>query len=191
MKIDVSSPSTALVVATTEMKEWVRWDSTEQTALINGLIRTEQSYAEKITNRALLTQTIDLYLDGFCPRIDLPRPPLQSVTSVTYRTQGSTAYANTAASTLYTVSRHGLTPYLELKNTASWPTDTLARTNPVRVRYVAGSTSVSEVPASIKTAIKLRAADGFVHREETVIAQPRKLGAADRLLALSRVGTFS
>lgn len=194
MKINVSTPSTGYAVATTDMVNsgggWLRYTSTNENGLIAGLIAAENDHAEKTTNRALLTQTIDLYRDYWTRRIDLPRPPLQSVTSVGYRPAGSTAYT-VAPSTLYLVSTHGMTPYLELKDGANWPTAALEDVNPIRIRYVAGATSTTGVPAAIKTAIKLNVASRFQHRESETEASLKRTGAASRLLALYRVGTFT
>lgn len=187
MKINVSTPSTAIVVPTTEMREWLNFDSTEQDALIAGLIAGETDRAEKVTNRALMTQTVDLYLDSWpADRLCLPRPPLQSVTSISYTIKDSTASYGTVVSTSkYNVNTFGLTPYVERRADKEWPTDELETVNPIRVRFVAGSTAVSEVPDAIKTAIKLRAASGFVNREAGENAP--SMDTADRLLNLYRV----
>lgn len=193
MKIDVSTPSTEIVVPTTEMaggtKGWLHFTSTEQKPVLEGIIAAETAWVEKATNRALLSQTIDLYLDGWERRFDLPRPPVRTVTSVSYRKEGSTAYT-AAASTLYLVSTFGLTPFVQLKDAATWPTDALEDVNPIRIRYVAGSTSVAGVPAAIKTAIKLNAASVFQNREAESPIELHRTKAADRLLGPYRVRTF-
>lgn len=52
---------------------------------ITRLLKTSYRHAERVTRRAHLLQTWALVLDRFpCGDIVLPKPPLQSVTSITY-----------------------------------------------------------------------------------------------------------
>src|SRR4051812_21902860 len=92
-----------------EAKQHLRVDGAYDDALINRLIGSAREYAERETRRQLLTSTYKLTLDYFpgrcwtltneaLPRekaweygryfhdraILLPRPPLQSVTSIVY-----------------------------------------------------------------------------------------------------------
>src|SRR3990167_7589456 len=77
-----------------EAKQHLRVDIDEHDELILSLVAAARQWAEDHTLRALVTQTWRLTLDyerpsfeadGRCThRIVLPRPPLASVTSVTY-----------------------------------------------------------------------------------------------------------
>lgn len=79
-----------------QAKEHLRVDESihDEDGLIEGLIVAAREYAETFTHRALITQTWDLKLDGFpwtsqfaalgTLAIELPKPPVQSITSVTY-----------------------------------------------------------------------------------------------------------
>lgn len=105
-------------------------------------------------NRALLTQTWEYVLDGFCERrIRLPLPPLQSVTSITYRDELGTS--QTLASSAYVVAGVGgddpasISPAYSL----TWPT-TYPEPEAVVIRFVAGWTTPALVPGVIRTGIK-------------------------------------
>lgn len=192
MKIDLFTGTTGPVVYLAEAKDHVRVDYEDDDALLSAYVETATETVEDHCNRALLTQTLDYYLDDWVSPIAIPRPPLQSITSITWRSQGSTAYANTAPSTDYFVSKIGMTPFVELKSNAAWPTGARARTNPIRVRFVAGyGTNPGDVPEPIRTAILLGVADSYEHREDTVLAgvagRPIMRNAARRLLVNYRV----
>jgi uncharacterized phiE125 gp8 family phage protein len=69
-----------------EAKLHLRLEGGEEDALVAALIKATREMAERHTGRALITQGLRLWLDRWpCGRrsIDLPRPPLASVASVT------------------------------------------------------------------------------------------------------------
>lgn len=93
--------------------------------------------------RALLTQTWQLSLQDFPSgdELELPKPPLQSVTSVTYKnTDGE---VTTLPSSIYEVDTVREPGRIVLKDGESWPTvgDYL---NAVTVTFVCGYTSLPE-----------------------------------------------
>src|SRR3990167_9515694 len=65
---------------TTEDPEIVRW------------IASAESRAQRVSRRQLRTATYDLILDGFpsCGYIEIPKPPLQTITHVKYRDTAGT-----------------------------------------------------------------------------------------------------
>lgn len=58
--------------------------------LIAFWIRAADEYVEKRTNLALMQQTFVLRLRRILPSVQLPRPPLKSITSVKYAVTGGT-----------------------------------------------------------------------------------------------------
>ncbi len=92
---------------------------------------------EADTRRALITQTHVLKLDAFPVGdwIDLPQPPLSSVTSVQYVDTGGTS--QTFASSKYTVDTARTPGAILLAYAETWPTPRPQR-NAVTVTYVAG-----------------------------------------------------
>src|SRR5512139_2288241 len=73
-------------VTTAETKSHLRVDTTADDTLIGTLITAARQDSEEYLNRALVTQTWDLYMDGFptTTKIKVPLPPLQSITSIKY-----------------------------------------------------------------------------------------------------------
>lgn len=67
-----------------EARAQCKVDIPDEDATIAGYLLTAREYVETATGRSLLTQTWELTLDAWPEQIVLPRPPAQSVTSVTY-----------------------------------------------------------------------------------------------------------
>ncbi len=135
---------------------------------LNNIINSATEQAESITNRALLTQTWDCYLDSF-PAGDsfkLPFGNLQSVTHIKYTNSAGTQTTMTVT-TDYLVELNGdqcgkiVLPYGE-----TWPSFTPYPSNPIVVRFVCGWTTAALVPFPIKAGILLIAADLYSVREQ-------------------------
>jgi len=160
---------------------------TSQDAQILAMAFAAREHAETFTGRALVTQTWELLLDRFPSgrEIELPFPPLQSVTSVKYIDPDGAE--QTFASSNYHVDAAATPGRLRLKSTASWPA-IAEQPNAVTVRFVAGYGGMAAVPFTIKAAILLVVGHLFAHREENqdfaVHAMP--LGA-ERLLWPHRI----
>lgn len=156
-------------VSLADAKLHLRVDVADDDALIDQLIRAAREHAETFTHRALITSTWDLKLDAFpCDGVIwLPKPPLVSVTSITY--VDTAGVSQTWSSALYTVdapsgpmARHGrvVPVYAEV-----FPS-TRSVVNAVTVRYVAGYGATAAlaaplVPASVKAAIKILVATWY------------------------------
>lgn len=91
------------------------------------------------TARAFATQTITLYRDSFGSNryIELPRPPLQSVTSVKY-TPLATRVEVTLSTDDYLVDTESEPGRVIIKDDSDWPADELIEANGVTIVYVAG-----------------------------------------------------
>lgn len=126
--------------------------SLETLTLVDRLIRLATETAEAITRRALLTQTWTLKGRDF-PADDfilLPRPPLQSVTSITYvDPHGAT---QTLSSSDYTADTTHDPGRVVLNYGESWPS-VRGHHNDVTITYVAGWTAAASVPQTIRQAI--------------------------------------
>jgi uncharacterized phiE125 gp8 family phage protein len=191
MKLNISSPSTVLTLTLEEVKDHLRVDCDDEDALLSGYIRAETDSVEQVLNRALVTQTVDLYLDAFPAdgTIDLPRSPVQSVTGVNYTTQGSTGvYGSTVGAAQYTADIFSTPARVVLKSSGTWPDADLETDNPIRVRYTAGYGDMgSDVPEPIRTALLLRIGDRYWQREALSGMTRYPLRADDRLLAPYKV----
>ena len=149
-----------------EAKLHLRVDFDDDDTLIAGQIVTAREVVEGIARRALISQSWDLVLDAFPGEryIELPLPPLQSVTSVIYVDEDGDEH--TFSSTNYVVDTYREPGRLVLTSSASWPSDTLQETAGVRVRFVAGfGDDGDDVPAKYKQAILLMVGHYYEHRE--------------------------
>jgi len=91
-------------------------------------------------------------MDEFSTNIKVPRPPLQSVSSVTYQDVDNAT--QTLASSNYTVDTNSEPGRLVQSNTGSYPS-TYSDLNSVTITYVAGYGAATAVPETYKRAIKL------------------------------------
>jgi len=160
-------------------------------ALILGLGKAARVLAEKVQGRALITQTLELTLDGWPAKgfFELPCPPLQSVTSITYYDEDDNA-ATVDSGTYFvdTVSEPGR---VVLNSGESWPSTTLRAVNAVVVRFVAGyGAEGADVPETVRNAIRLLVAHWYENREaiSTSGAVPKAMPfGVQALLWLDRV----
>jgi len=152
-----------------EAKLQVKETTTDRDAELTAMLATAAEQLDGragVLGRALVTQTWELLLDRFpcgdC--IEIPLPPLQSVTSITY------VDANGATQTLAT-SVYGVDPACEpgavyLKHGQEWPITRDDR-NAVTIRFVAGYGNAAAVPERLKSAMKLHIADLDANREQS------------------------
>jgi phage conserved hypothetical protein, phiE125 gp8 family len=153
----VTAPQTE-PISLVEAKAHLRVDVDDENDLINTLRSVSREYGETFTHRAFVTQTWNDVRGGF-PGDDeaiwLPRPPLISVTSVTYL--DTAGVSQTWSSSLYTVtapagpkaSAGSIVP-----NYGQIYPATRDVVNAVTIRFVAGYGAATEVPALIKTCLK-------------------------------------
>lgn len=140
-------------------------DEHEEDEYIEDLIKAARKDCEAFQNRAYITQTWELWLDGWPDgdEIKIPLPPLASVSSVKYYdTSDSEA---TFSSDYYFVDSKSEPGRVVLKDGQSWPTTTLRPANGVCVTFVAGYGAASAVPENIKRAILLLIGHLYENRE--------------------------
>ena len=172
----ITAPA-ALAVTLAEAKAHLHVDASEDDAWITANITAAVSDAEHRLGRALVNQTWELTLDAFPPAIELPNPPLASVTSVKYI--DTAGIEQTLAGSAYTVDTDNEPGMLIPAYGTSWPA-TRATSNAVRVRYVVGyGIDGTTVPASIKAWILLRVGALYEHRESVLIGQAMQAAPRD------------
>lgn len=197
-------------VSLAEARLHCRVDIDDDDDLIARLIQAAREVCESRSNRAFVTQTWEVSLPGFVRRdpspgftwetallypgggaINLPRSPLQSVTSVTY--VDFAGNPQTVSALTYQVSGVGTVSggAVQALYGLSWPA---ARYQPesVRVRYVAGYGAAGAVPAAAKQAILLLVGHWYANRETVVIGTISKdlEFTIDSLLASVDPGTY-
>lgn len=151
-------------VSLSEARDHCRLDNNESDGLLAGYVLAARRYAEGYTRRAFVTQTWDATFDYHWPtvcgqiQIDLPLPPLASVSYVSYVGDyasyvGDIGVTQTLASNQYRVLTDGPFGRIVPAQGVSWPTVRWQR-NAITVRFVAGW-DPSAVPDEIRTAILL------------------------------------
>jgi uncharacterized phiE125 gp8 family phage protein len=168
-------------------------------SLITDLITTARQHVENVLRRSLITQTWDLWLDAFPYRdyIEIPLPPLVSITSIKYYDTANTEYlfplAPAAASTAYYVDVISNPGRIGLAYGVQWPQMTLRSYNGVDITFVSGYGAAASVPKAIKQAMLLLIAHFYENREAVTStgAVPQELKmAVDALLMPYRVFGF-
>jgi uncharacterized phiE125 gp8 family phage protein len=177
-------------ISSAEAKLHLRVDISDDDNLITALIQTAREVAEDISRRALITQTWKLILDEF-PKGDeiaIPLPPLQSVTSITYKDQDGTA--STFSSDDYIVNTDTEPGKVVLAYGASWPSTTLYPTGAITVQFKAGFGDAStDVPEKYRQAMLLLIGHWYENREAiaTTGAVPKEVPfGVEALLWLDR-----
>lgn len=132
--------------------ELIPTDSTHDDFLLQ-LIETSRRMLERRTRRAFITQTHRLSIDSFpVSRIYLPRPPLQSVTSVIYENEQGNL-VTLAEGTDYRVLTDPEPGFIEPAYNKDWPTPR-PTSGAVRITYVAGfGAKSSDVPIEYRQLI--------------------------------------
>lgn len=154
-------------VTLAEAKLHVRQDIDADDTLITGLIAVARETVEGASWYAMLTQTVELVLDRwpYGNAIELPRPPLQSVTSIKYT--DSNGVETTWDPVNYIVDADSVPGRVVLAYSASWPLTALRPTGAIRIRYVAGWPTAADVPQTMKQAMLLLVGHWYENREAT------------------------
>jgi hypothetical protein len=172
----VTVSNDALPISLQSMKQHLRVDGTQDDDIITAYINTAVEAIKQYTRRAIKTETFVFKADGFADAngddrllqlgpgvhtgsrpyllgggetLDLPFPPLQSVTSVVTYDRGNNAL--TFSASLYRADLQSGRIYLNEGET--WPSNLRAQ-DAVEVTYIAGYGSAN-VPAPILQAIRL------------------------------------
>lgn len=153
LKIITAPASEPVDLASAKAQLRVDW-VTEDTQ-ISSYILAAREYCEGFQNRAYITQSWDLWLDGWPSedRFNVPLPPLQSVTSIKYYDTANVETTLPAAD--YFVDDKSEPGRVVLAYGKTWPSTTLRPANGVVVRFTAGYGLAAAVPQKVKQAILL------------------------------------
>lgn len=174
MGLTLVTPPTIDPISLSEAKAHLRVAIADDDGLIAGYILAAREHIENETRRAFLTQTWDYTIDYCWPcervggsykrRIVLPRPPVQSVTSITYiDLNGAT---QTLAANQYKLAKADTGEwFIEPAYGVTWPSvrNEMAA---VTVRFVAGyGANPGDVPEPLRQAILLLIGHFYENRE--------------------------
>ena len=175
-------------VTLTEIKDHLHISSTAEDSLLTLYAQMAREAVEGECWRALMPQTWDLHLPGWPAGgvIWIPRPPLRSITSITYRDEDGTAATFAAAN--YRVDTATEPGRVVLAPGADWPSVVLDSSNPITVRFVAGYADAGDVPGMAKAAILLQIGEIYANREAAITGTIVAVSpAVQRVLNLLRV----
>lgn len=204
----VTTPPASPVVPTGLAKQHLRIDGVTEDTLVALYAQTATELAERFLNRALITQTLtwtfkpqaDNYPEGYLRgraypmlpgmmsydgrMIELPRPIVQSVSSVNITDNAGTVTALTNYRLDTSLQPARINLGLDLVTTPiTYPIEN------VQIVYVAGyGNSATAVPTAIRNAILLMTAWLYEHRGDTGDGEMPK--AAESLLWPYRVTSF-
>lgn len=187
-----TTDATVEPLTATEVRAHIRAaDPSEDATVIEPLIKAARQYIEKIINRSLITQTWKLYLTNWPCEIELRRPPILSVTGITYvDSDGTTQTLATSVYELHTEAEPGI---VCLKYNQSWPSLRGDR-NGICVTFTAGyGTDGTSVKNTIKHAMKLLIGHWYANREAVFTGSISKEieFAVDALLWSEKWGSYS
>ncbi len=178
VRVDVVTAPTKEPLTLAQAKLHLRVDAADEDSLIYGMAIAARTQIEELTGRCLMPTTLAAYFEAFPAGrtpLALPRPPLQSVSSVKYWAPGATDYA-TLDSAKYRVRTFdgatgppGLVIPLE-----DWPVTDPAP-DAVRIEYVAGYGNLPEPLLGV-----LRALLGHAYEN-------REAGVAGTVTATDRI----
>lgn len=165
MRVRIVIPPADEVVTVAEAKAVARVTHAAEDAMFPRWIRTAREDAEHLTQRSIGEQTLELRLPAFpgaAGAVELPRPPVTAVVSVSYR--DAAGATQTLAGAGYVLRDDESGARLEpADKSVGWP-DTDTVDGEVVVRYVAGYTPAT-VPASVADFILLEVGALYATRE--------------------------
>lgn len=189
--LEVVTQPTLRAISVVEALAFLRQSATSEGSLLEALIDAARSKAELGAGRTLLTTVYDLKLPAFPHTIRLPRPPVQSVTSVSYYDKDNVAQTVTVTTgyLAYVGERSG---EVYLPQATTWPT-TYDRPDAVTVRYTAGWTAATLVPGCLRAWMFQAVATLYEHREHVItgtIATQLPRDFCDGLLDPERIPNY-
>lgn len=166
------TPPSVEPVSRDEVKLHCRIGGDEENAKIDAFITAARQAVECgeswSLERTLNTTTWRITLDrfpGLYP-IELPRPPLIGITSITYR--DPTGTEQTVDSSTYRVDADATPGRVLLAPNQFWPT-TESQIGAIKITYTAGyGPTASDVPEAIRQAILMFVGDMYARRETLV-----------------------
>ena len=190
MALKIITPVGEEPISIDDVKDQLRIDTAEKDDYIADMIFAARDYAEGYTGRALASQTLELVLNAFPAgtSIFLPRPPLQSVVSVSYKTIDGIDKI-LAEDTDFIVDGDLSPGRIALAPQKSWPSETLFPVSPIRIRFVAGyNCTDSLIPYTLKAGLLLHVGLFYKYRDAEI--PPGALLTIRRLYDMYRITWF-
>jgi len=163
MELIEVTPPAAEPVSLTTLKLHLRVDATTEDTLLAVYLAAARRTCEGLARRAFITQTLAVLLDCWPKEsiVKLPRPPLISITSVTWKDKDGNSNNFTDF-----VSDNTSTPgRLSLAYAKAWPGGTLYPVGAIKIQFTCGyGAAETNVPEHFRQAVLLLAAYSYEHR---------------------------
>lgn len=188
MAFKVATPPSSEPFTTAYVKNWLKVSVSTDDTLIDDLVKAARVWAEQVTGRALMQQTIEEYYDCLpaCGVFSLTLAPVQSVTSVSFKYSGTYTAWNISNYETDLINEPGR---IVKKSTSSFPTVDTLSPNVVKIVYVAGAASATDIPYTIRQAMLQMIAFVYENREDIPLGNngnPR-VRSAYALLSANRI----
>lgn len=175
------TPPAVEPVSIETMKAFLRVDSSTDDALITSLIKAARERGEEISRRAFITQTWEVTIEEWPDELEmeLPRPPLQSITSIKYIDLEDVEH--TVDPALYYAVTKNEPAEVVFKNIPGY---SLRREGAITIQFIAGyGNAGTDVPERIKFAIQSLVAAWYENRESQEVPDGiRKAFLAERVV---------
>lgn len=142
--IEVSTPASELPVSVDDVRAYCDYEDNNRNGQFDAWIRAATAMVEHDCEVALCSQTCKLYLPWFRDVIELRKPPVTSVSSITYL--DSNGASQTLSASVYSVNLKRWPPRIRLADGQTWPTTQDYTDNAVTVTFVAGFGTSSTDP---------------------------------------------
>lgn len=189
-RLSLTTPPAIYPVTLEQVKDFLRITGTDEDSLLTNYITVATGSAENYTRRAFITQTYKMFMDHYPMQnketwwtgvkelpistltdtgvIEIPKPPLQSVTSFT-------TYDNNNTSAVFDSSNYYVSTYsgdyaengrLTLKDGSVYPYFT-RNSDGIEIEFTSGyGDTADDVPWQIKQGILQEISYMYQHREE-------------------------
>lgn len=154
---------TVLPVTAQDVIDHSRINTHQEDRLLGTLVAEAQHIVEETTWRKLITQTWDQQFNWWSDPLCLQHSPVQSITSITYIDEDGDT--QTLSTDIYELGDDNGLGIVRRKFDQVWPT---VRSHPdaITVRHVVGyGDAATDVPGSLRSAIRIHAAYSYVNRE--------------------------
>jgi uncharacterized phiE125 gp8 family phage protein len=156
MGLKVITPPAIEPLTMQEAADYLRIDNVFD-PILPSLITQAREFCEDYQKKKYITQILELVLDRF-PKTNYieftSTSPVQSITSIKYYDKDGTEHV--VSSNDYILDNDSFVHRVFLKYLKLWPLDILQPYNAVRIRFVTGYGTASDVPESVKQAMVLQ-----------------------------------
>lgn len=161
------APPTVEPLSRQQAKDHLRVTTSDEDALIDGLIVAARSHVEGYLGAALVLQSRRLLLDGFPAYIDLEHGPVRAVQSIQYLDEAGEL--QTLAADQYRLDKYSRPARITPEYDVTWPA-TRPVTNAVIVNYTAGHLVpfVADAGTDVLTAAGHGFANADISQVETI-----------------------